>query len=125
MWTQHLGELTVTTSGRGFTDVTGELAHWLSERSARDGLVTLFIRHTSASLVVHENADPEVRADQERFFSRLVADSDPLFRHDAEGPDDMPAHVRAVLTTSARGGGVGLGAPCAPHTDAPSPSART
>ncbi|MCU0701180.1 MAG: secondary thiamine-phosphate synthase enzyme YjbQ [Myxococcaceae bacterium] len=114
MWTQHLGELTVATSGRGFTDVTGELAHWLSERGARDGLVTLFIRHTSASLVVHENADPEVRADLERFFSRLVADGDPLFRHDAEGPDDMPAHVRAVLTQTqvaipVRGGRLDLG----------------
>ena len=63
-----------------------------------DGLLTLFLRHTSASLLIQENADPDVRADLERFFSRLVPDGDPLFRHRDEGPDDMPAHVRAVLT---------------------------
>ena len=64
----------------------------------RDGLLTLFIRHTSASLLVQENADPEVRRDLERFFARLAPDGDPLFEHVAEGDDDMPAHVRAALT---------------------------
>jgi secondary thiamine-phosphate synthase enzyme len=63
-----------------------------------DGLLTVFIRHTSASLLIQENADPEVTRDLERFFSRLVPDGDPLFEHRAEGPDDMPAHVRAALT---------------------------
>ena len=63
-----------------------------------DGLLTLFVRHTSASLLIQENADPEVRRDLERFLARLVPDGDPLFRHVEEGPDDMPAHVRAALT---------------------------
>jgi secondary thiamine-phosphate synthase enzyme len=64
-----------------------------------DGLLTLFVRHTSASLLIQENADPDVRADLDRFFARLVPDGDTLFRHRDEGPDDMPAHVRAALTS--------------------------
>ena len=76
-----------------------QVARWL-EREARalQGLLTLFIQHTSASLIVQENADPEVRTDLDRWLSRLVRDGDPLFRHTAEGPDDMPAHIRAALT---------------------------
>jgi secondary thiamine-phosphate synthase enzyme len=114
IWIQHLGELSVKTSGRGFTGVTADLERWLRERRVHDGLLTLFIRHTSASLVIHENADPTVLADLERFFARLVPDGDPLFRHDAEGPDDMPAHVRSVLTQThlsipVRGGALTLG----------------
>ena len=66
----------------------------------REGLLTLHVRHTSASLLVQENADPEVQRDLERFFRRLVPQGDPLFRHTSEGPDDMPAHVRAALTTT-------------------------
>lgn len=95
---QAHSRLEVPTTGRGLIDVTRGLAQWLSAEKAHDGLLTIFIRHTSASLVVQENADPEVRADLERFFARLVPDGDALFRHDAEGPDDMPAHVRAALT---------------------------
>jgi len=70
----------------------------VSDQQFSEGLVTLFLQHTSASLLIQENADPEVLEDLERFFSRLVLDGDPLFRHVAEGPDDMPAHVRAALT---------------------------
>ena len=71
----------------------------LDTTGIRDGLLTLFIRHTSASLLIQENADPDVRGDLDRFFARLVADGDPLFVHRDEGPDDMPAHVRAALTS--------------------------
>jgi secondary thiamine-phosphate synthase enzyme len=95
---QELHALTVPTRGRGFVDVTAQLSEWLSKIQAREGLVTIFIRHTSASLLVQENADSTVRGDLERFFSRLVPDGDKLFEHDAEGPDDMPSHVRSALT---------------------------
>lgn len=90
--------LEVATRGRGLYDVTPQLTAWLSQQGVGDGLCTVLLLHTSASLVVQENADPDVRADLERFFARLVKDGDPLFAHDAEGPDDMPAHVRAALT---------------------------
>ncbi|MCX8114766.1 MAG: secondary thiamine-phosphate synthase enzyme YjbQ [Burkholderiaceae bacterium] len=90
--------LTVRTPGRGLIDITRRVADWVRESDVRTGLLTLFIRHTSASLLVQENADPEVRRDLERFFARLVPDGDPLFEHTAEGADDMPAHVRAALT---------------------------
>lgn len=91
-------QLHVRTPGRGFTELTDELR--AAARSARvtTGLCTAFIHHTSASLVITENADADVRRDLEAFFGRLVRDGDPLYRHDAEGPDDMPAHVRAALT---------------------------
>ncbi len=88
----------VPTRGRGLVDVTRPVAQWVDASGIVDGLLTLFIRHTSASLLVQENADPDVRADLDRFFARLVPDGDPLFRHRDEGPDDMPAHVRAALT---------------------------
>jgi secondary thiamine-phosphate synthase enzyme len=91
-------ELEVATPGRGFTDLTRDLARAVREARITAGLCSVCIRHTSASLVVCENADPEVLRDLERFMQRLVPDGDPLFRHDAEGPDDMPAHVRSVLT---------------------------
>ncbi|MEW5743130.1 MAG: secondary thiamine-phosphate synthase enzyme YjbQ [Myxococcota bacterium] len=111
---QAHGKLGVATRGRGLVDVTQAVAAWLSNEGAQDGLCTVFLQHTSASLVVQENADPEVRADLERFFARLVPDGDPLFAHDAEGPDDMPAHVRAALTCTqlaipVRGGRLQLG----------------
>jgi len=94
----HAKELTVSTRSRGFTDITGEVQRAVTESGARQGLCTVFLHHTSASLLLCENADPDVRRDLESFFSRLVKDGDPLFVHDAEGPDDMPAHVRTVLT---------------------------
>ena len=90
--------LEVRTRGRGLTMITSEVARWLAAESAREGLLTLLVQHTSASLLVQENADPDVRADLERFFARLVRDGDPMFEHTAEGPDDMPSHVRAALT---------------------------
>ena len=86
------------TRGRGLTEITDRVVAWVRESKLRDGLLTLFIRHTSASLLIQENADPEVRSDLDRFFARLVPDGDPLFEHTTEGPDDMPAHVRAALT---------------------------
>ncbi len=90
--------LTVPTPGRGLVDITRRVADWMRGCGVRSGLLTLFIRHTSASLLVQENADPQVRRDLERFLARLVPDGDPLFEHTSEGPDDMPAHVRAALT---------------------------
>ena len=92
---------TVHTRGRGFTDVGGTISEFVSKAGVKDGLANVFCQHTSCSLILGENADPTVQADLERFFARLVPDGDPLFRHDAEGPDDMPAHVRSVLTASA------------------------
>ncbi len=90
--------LSIRTSGRGLVEITHAVRQWVASTGLRDGLVTLFIRHTSASLLVQENADPEVKRDLERFFARLVPDGDPLFEHVAEGDDDMPAHIRAALT---------------------------
>ena len=86
--------------GRGMTDITRETAGILHDSGIADGMVHLFVRHTSCSLLIQENADPEVQSDLERFLSRLVPDGEPLFRHTAEGPDDMPAHVRAALTAT-------------------------
>jgi secondary thiamine-phosphate synthase enzyme len=90
--------LTVATGGRGLFEVTRSIATWVADSGFDRGLLTVFIRHTSASLLIQENADPTVRGDLDRFFARLVPDGDPLFRHLDEGPDDMPAHVRAALT---------------------------
>ena len=87
------------TQGRGFYEITSKVTNLLSEGLASDkSLCHLFIHHTSASLLITENADPEVLTDLEGFFSRLIPDGDPLFRHVAEGADDMPAHVRSALT---------------------------
>jgi secondary thiamine-phosphate synthase enzyme len=91
-------EFTIATKGRGFYEITRQVAAWVGENGITNGLLTLHVRHTSASLLIQENADPEVRRDLERFFSRLVPDGDPLFQHTSEGEDDMPAHVRSALT---------------------------
>ena len=93
---QH--RLQVDTPRRGLVEITPQVSDWLASTGLRAGLLTLFIRHTSASLLVQENADPEVQRDLERFLARLVPDGDALFEHVAEGGDDMPAHVRAALT---------------------------
>lgn len=90
--------LVLSTRGRGLYDFTHEIREWVRGTGVSGGLLTLFIRHTSASLLIQENADPEVQRDLERFFARLVPDGDALFVHTLEGPDDMPAHVRAALT---------------------------
>lgn len=88
----------INTPGRGLTDVTGELTRLVTLSGYRTGLCHVFIHHTSASLLIQENADPSVQRDLERLFARLVPDGDPLFEHAMEGPDDMPAHVRSALT---------------------------
>jgi secondary thiamine-phosphate synthase enzyme len=92
------GEVLRVRTRRGLTMITRDVARVASASGVRGGLCVLFIRHTSASLVIQENADPDVRDDLEAFLSRLVPDGDPLYRHVAEGPDDMPAHVKAALT---------------------------
>lgn len=96
----HADNLTIATRGRGFTDLTDDVQRIVAAAGLDRGLCTVFVHHTSASLLLCENADPDVRRDLEAFFTRLVPDGDPLYRHDAEGPDDMPSHVRNVLTCS-------------------------
>ena len=90
--------LTLATRGKGLYDFTAQVVEWVRGSSIRQGLLTLYVRHTSASLLIQENYDPDVQSDLARFFARLVPDGDPLFEHVMEGPDDMPAHVRAALT---------------------------
>ena len=92
--------LTFDTPGRGLHEITPRVVAWADQSGIENGLLTLFVRHTSASLLIQENADPDVRGDLDRFFARLVPDGDALFRHRDEGPDDMPAHVRAALTAT-------------------------
>lgn len=91
-------ELSVSTEGRGFYEITDEVTEMVRKARIQTGLATLHIEHTSASLLIQENADPEVRRDFERFFKRLVPDGDSIFEHTAEGDDDMPAHIRTALT---------------------------
>jgi secondary thiamine-phosphate synthase enzyme len=89
--------LSVATRGKGLYDITRDVRVWLDGESARDGLLSLFCRHTSASLLINENADPDVRADLTAYFERIAPEYGP-YVHDAEGPDDMPAHIRTALT---------------------------
>ena len=91
-------ELIIATRGRGLIDVTSEVAAIVSSHNIKNGLCHLFLHHTSASLIIGENADPTVLTDLEAFMERLVPDGDPLFQHVAEGHDDMPSHVKSVLT---------------------------
>jgi secondary thiamine-phosphate synthase enzyme len=91
-------EIVVETRGPGLYEITRPIVAWVSRSCIITGLLTLHVRHTSASLVIQENADPEVQADLARFFDRLVPRGDPLFRHTVEGPDDMAAHVKSALT---------------------------
>lgn len=98
MLRQSVQDLVIATAGRGFYEFTERVQTLLRESRLRTGAVTLHLQHTSASLLIQENADPEVRRDLERFFARLVPDGDSLFRHMAEGDDDMAAHVRTALT---------------------------
>ena len=98
MLRQALHEVRVSTRGRGLYEFTGPVAAWVSQNGWENGLLTLHLRHTSASLLIQENADPDVRRDLEAFFARLVPDGDSLFVHTAEGDDDMPAHIRTALT---------------------------
>ena len=91
-------QFSVSTKGRGIYAISNKVESWVQNQNIRSGLLTLFIPHTSASLLIQENADPDVLKDLGRFFDRLVPDDDPLYDHQAEGPDDMPAHIRAALT---------------------------
>ncbi len=98
MLRQQVHEVTIPTKGRGFYEFTREVERLVADAGLKTGLATLHVQHTSASLLIQENADPEVRRDLERFFSRICPDGDPLFRHTCEGEDDMPAHVRTAIT---------------------------
>jgi secondary thiamine-phosphate synthase enzyme len=108
---QH--QLTIRTSGRGFTDVTREARAFLAAHRCETGLMAVFCRHTSASLLIQENADPSVRSDLAKYFERIAPES-PIYEHDTEGPDDMPAHIRTALTQThlaipVTNGGLALG----------------
>jgi secondary thiamine-phosphate synthase enzyme len=95
---QFTQELTVNAQGRKLYDITPQVQQWANNLSLQTGLLTLYIQHTSASLLINENYDSDVLVDLQAFFNRLVPDGDSLFIHTVEGPDDMPAHVRAALT---------------------------
>jgi secondary thiamine-phosphate synthase enzyme len=95
---QAFHEITIATHGRGLVEFTGEVERLIAAGKFRDGLLTLHLRHTSASLLIQENADPDVRRDLDAFFARLAPDGDPLFIHTAEGEDDMSAHIRTAIT---------------------------
>ena len=99
MLRQFTTELTVSTRGRGLHEITDQVSAGVADSGISTGLLTMLIRHTSASLLIQENADPEVRTDLDRIFARLVPDGDPIFEHTYEGEDDMAAHVRTALTT--------------------------
>jgi len=90
--------LSLPARGPGLHEVTREITAWLAEQPVGDGLLTVFVRHTSASLLIQENADPDVQRDLQSFFGRLVPEDSRLYRHTAEGPDDMPAHIKGALT---------------------------
>jgi secondary thiamine-phosphate synthase enzyme len=94
----HARSFTLGTQGRGTYEITDQIERIVSESKLSEGLCNVFLHHTSASLILCENADPSVRRDLERFFGRLVPDGSPEFHHTAEGPDDMPAHIRSILT---------------------------
>jgi secondary thiamine-phosphate synthase enzyme len=98
MLRQSSHEFSIATRGRGLYEFTREVEAWVKQSGVKSGLLTLHVCHTSASLLIQENADPDVRRDLESFFGRLVRDGDPLFVHTAEGKDDMPAHIRTALT---------------------------
>ena len=93
-------QLTVETRGQGLYEITAAVQTEIREAKLSEGLCTVFVRHTSASLVIQENADPSARRDLERWLARLVPEGDPFYTHDTEGPDDMPAHIRAALTAT-------------------------
>jgi secondary thiamine-phosphate synthase enzyme len=93
-------QLQISTRGKGLYDFTREIVSWVSAQHPQTGLLTVFCRHTSASLVIQENADPDVVADLSDFFTRLVPEDTRLYRHTAEGPDDMTSHIRSALTAT-------------------------
>ena len=97
---QYVTEISVATRGKGLYEFTDQVRQWLRVCKVSTGLLTVFIRHTSASLTVQENADPDVIADLNDFFGRIAPEDNRLYRHTVEGPDDMPAHIRAALTAT-------------------------
>jgi secondary thiamine-phosphate synthase enzyme len=106
--------ISVATRGRGLVEITGSIGRFVHAARVQTGLLVVWCRHTSASLLVQENADPDVRADLEAFFARIAPEGRGLYVHDAEGPDDMPAHIRAALTQTqltvpVAAGGLALG----------------
>ncbi len=107
MTVQH--HIDITTRGRGTHEITAEIQNIVSKSGVETGLCNIFLQHTSASLILCENADPDVQHDLEAFAQRLVPDGDPLFIHTMEGPDDMPAHIRTVLTDSSLSIPIGAG----------------
>ncbi|SRR5579883_1124898 len=97
---QFTHRVEIRTRGKRLYPITSEVAAWVASTNVHTALLTLFVQHTSASLVIQENADPDVTLDLADFFERLAPENDPRYRHDTEGPDDMPAHIRATLTQS-------------------------
>lgn len=97
---QHTGRLQIRTNGKGLRDFTNDVESWVARTGIRTGLLTLFCQHTSASLVIQENADPDVIRDLNDYFGRIAPENDPRYRHTMEGPDDMPAHIRTTLTAT-------------------------
>ncbi|WP_237065133.1 secondary thiamine-phosphate synthase enzyme YjbQ [Microbulbifer guangxiensis] len=95
-----VGQIEILVRGQGLHEFTEEAAGWLATQGVSEGLCTLFIQHTSASLLVQENADPSARHDLENWLNRLVPENDPFYTHTMEGPDDMPAHIKAALTAT-------------------------
>lgn len=95
---QH--QLHIATSGRGFVEITNQVERWVAEQRIATGLLTLYCRHTSASLLIQENADPAVQTDLQNFFETIAPEDPGHYTHEAEGPDDMPAHLRAALTAT-------------------------
>jgi secondary thiamine-phosphate synthase enzyme len=100
---QHVTKLEIHSTGRGLFEITHDLRAFVRASAIRDGLLTVFCRHTSASLLIQENADPDVRHDLEAFFAKLSPDGQPGWRHNNEGPDDMSGHIRSVLTQTSIG----------------------
>jgi secondary thiamine-phosphate synthase enzyme len=98
--TQHTHALHISTRGKGLYPFTRDVAKWISSLNIETGLLTVFVQHTSASLAIQENADPDVVKDLADYFERLAPESDPRYRHQDEGPDDMPAHIRSALTAT-------------------------
>jgi secondary thiamine-phosphate synthase enzyme len=98
--TQAHGEIKISTRGKGLYEITRDVSKWVAAQKIASGLLTVFIQHTSASLIIQENADPDVRRDLSEFFERMVPESIAWFRHTTEGPDDMPSHIRAALTSA-------------------------
>lgn len=96
-------EIQVRLRGRGLHEITAQIAEFVGASGITEGLCTVFVRHTSASLTIQENADPSARLDLEHWLERLVPENDPLYTHTAEGPDDMPSHIKAALTSTSLG----------------------